>query len=251
LTWTRVPLYAGFVARRTSLVAVVSLVVGLALAPAAAAKPVPVGKFKVVAASGSESLTFHEEDHFRGRGCVGTTTSEVSWQSTRPKKFYVFVRFLSAYHRRGTILSADRVATSYEYVPLPGNATTSTSVDYQETSDCSGDLTGCPKTTVKSKLGLLGTPNPRGGVGEVMPYGIADCAGPMPTRPWSGSADYALGKPTRFASAIPRKQLVEGHQKVLKDNVTVRQRLGGKFRGATVSGTWTNSIKLKLKRLKL
>jgi hypothetical protein len=234
----------------------VLLAIALAFVPQAAAKAGPKAKFKVVSASGGESLTFHEESQIAGDGCIGTTSSEVSWAATRPKNLYVFVRYVSAYHRTATVLSTHRETRSFESVPLDGRATVSRSVDYQEVAGCGREPTECPKTTAKAKPFLTGTPNPRGGVyGGVdrihLPSGLfAGICGSL-AQPWAYDAEQALGTPTKFAEAIPRKQLLDRHRKVVKGSVTVKESFGGKSHGATASGAYTGHLKVKLKRLKL
>jgi hypothetical protein len=245
------------VAFRPRLLVLLTFAIALAFAPQAAAKDGLEAKFKVVSASGSEALSFHEDDAFAdGRSCSGSTSSKVSWESTRPRKLYLTVRFVSAYHRSATVLSTHRETRSFTTVPLAGKATVSRSVDYQETAACGREPTDCPETTAKARPFLTGTPNPNGGV-----YGGVDrirlsgepfnrICGSL-AQPWSTDSQTALGTPTKIAEAIPRKQLLDPHRKVVKGSVAVEQSLGGKHRGATASGTYTAHLKVKLKRLKL
>jgi hypothetical protein len=244
------------VASRPRLLVSVPFAIVLAFAMPASAKDGLAAKFKVVSASGSESLSFHEESTYRGESCVGNTSSKVSWESTRPRNLYVTVRFVSAYHRTATVLSTTRETRSFTSVPLAGTATVSRSVDYQETANCNGEPTACPETTAKARPFLTGTPNPRGGV-----YGGVDrihlrgelynrICGSL-RRPWNDDSEQALGFPKKVAEVIPRKQLLDPHRKVLHGSVTVQEPIGGKHRGANASGTYTGHLKVKLKRLKL
>src|SRR5213079_827289 len=134
--------YARFVTRRSHWLGIASLAIGLTFVPQAAAKLEPEAKFKVLSVSGREALSFQEDgETSTGDRCVGTTASEVSWRSTRPETVYVFVKRVSAFHRKATILSTDRVAQSFESVPVVGKATVSRSVSYTETAGCEEEPT--------------------------------------------------------------------------------------------------------------
>src|SRR5215213_8281308 len=74
-------------------VGIASVAIGLALAPQAAARIAPKAKFRVVSASGVETLSFHEDDGDTSSsdGCVGAAESRVSWRMTRPRTVFVFL----------------------------------------------------------------------------------------------------------------------------------------------------------------
>ena len=132
--------------RRSRWLGIVSIVVALAFVPPATAELQPKAKFRIVSASGREALSFQEEGTASGTAsprCVGTSTSEVRWRTTRPVIVYVYV---FRYGRKpGTSLSADRVPERYDAMYLPGRATTSRSVNYSETAGCAGKPNGLPR----------------------------------------------------------------------------------------------------------
>src|SRR3954454_18115297 len=108
-------------------VGVVCLAATLAFAPQAGAVGKLKGKFKVVSASGSWSLSFPEEGtEYRGERCVGTTTAEASWRATPRKPIYVFVQ--GSGKRARINLSDDRVGQGFEAAHLAGKATVSRTV---------------------------------------------------------------------------------------------------------------------------
>jgi hypothetical protein len=243
----------------------VCMAAALTFAPQAAAVGKLKAKFKVVSASGSETLSFHEDGLTSpGERCVGTTTSKVSWRATRAATLYVFVRRVGG--RLRTTLSADRVGEAYEAVPLIGRATVSRSVSYQETAGCQEQPTDCPKTTGLAKPFLTGTPNRRGSVnGGIdvvrLPQGVdpaCGAGGPIAAGivlPFGNAAMRALlPKITVSAFAVPRGRLLDPRRKRIKDSVTVKEPLSGavdEADQATVSGTYTDHIAITLKRLKL
>lgn len=235
----------------------------LTFAPQAAAAAKPKAKFKVVSAKGTETLSFREEGlTSTGERCVGTTTSKVSWRTTRAKTVYAFVR------RGGgrTTLSADRVSQGYEAVPLIGRATVSRSVSYQETAGCQEQPTVCPKATGPAEPFLAGTSKRRGSVvgGIVavrLPQGVdpgCGAAGEIAAGialPFGNAARRALlPKFTVSAFAVPVGRLLDPRRKRIKDSVTVKEPLSAAVDfadKATVSGTYTDHIAITLKRLKL
>jgi hypothetical protein len=234
---------------RTSLLVFVPLAIALAFVPQAAGKVEPKAKFKVLSASGREALSFQED----GEGCVGATSSEVSWESTRPATVYVFVKRVSAFHGQATILSTDRtLQSSFEIVPLVGRATVSRSVSYQETANCQGEPTECPQTTGSAKPFLSGTPDAGGSVNGGLdiihlPPGLGDCD--RLAYPYTYDARAALGEPEASAFAIPRKRLLDRDRKLVKGSATVEESLGGTRYGVTATGTFTDHLTIKLKRL--
>jgi len=230
-------------------VGVVCMAAMLAFAPQAVAVGGKLkAKFKVVSASGSQSVSFHEESSdSTGERCVGTTTAEFTWRTTPPKTIYVFVK--GAGKRARPNISADRVAQAYDVARLPGKATVSRSVDYQETAGCHRAPTACPKATGPATLYLLGT---RGRLGSVesgidvvrLPEGLdASCEAatsfaPGLTRPFGTDAVSLFPRLTVYAWAIPRSRLLDPHRKRVKDSKTVKQPFSGSDPeyGATLSG---------------
>jgi hypothetical protein len=248
--------YARFVALRRGLVLFASLVTALAFAAQAGAKDEPKAKFKVVSATGRQTLSFHEDSKGDFGNCVGSTASEVSWKTTQSRTVYVFVKYSSAFHRNTTILSTDRVGRIFEAVPIAGKATVSRSVDYQETAGCDQKPMDCPQTTSQAKLSLNGTPDAGaslyGGVDSIRLHGpLRNHFCDQLQMPFVYDARQALGTPKKVAFAVPRKQLLDQHRKVVKGSATTNESLGGKYNGATASGTYTDHFKIKLKRLKL
>jgi hypothetical protein len=254
------------VTRRSLWLGTASLAIGLAFVPQAAAKLAPEAKFKVQSVSGREALSFQEDGQTStGTRCVGTTSSEVTWRSTRPATVYVFVKRVSAFHRKATILSADRVGQSFESVPVAGKATVARSVSYTETAGCEEEPTNCPETTAPAKPFLTGTAEPSGSVNGGLdiihlPPGVdrsSGDAGPIAAGivgPFGNAAGFALPSPTVSAFAIPRSRLLDRKRERLKDSVTVKEPLSGTYDAAdqaTASGTYTDHLAIKLKRLKL
>lgn len=243
-------------------VGVVCMVATLAFAPQAAAVGKLKAKFKVVSASGRQSLSFHEEStDYMGRRCVGTTTAEASWRTTPPKTVYVF----AGSGRRARInLSDDRVAQAFDSARLPGTATVSRTVDYQETAGCHRAPTACPKATGRATLYLVGTRERLGnvyaGIDVVrLPEGIdADCETATPlapglTDPFGTDAKSLFPKIKVYARALSRSRILDPHRKRVKDSDAVKQPFSGSDPeyGATLSGTYTDHLKISLKRLKL
>jgi hypothetical protein len=244
---------------------VVCMAATLAFAPQAAAVGKLKAKFKVVSASGSESLSFHEDGvTSTDERCVGTTASKVSWRTTRPKTVYLFVRRAGGKVR--LTLSADRVGEAYEAVFLRGKATVSRSVSYQQTAGCQEQPVNCPKLTASAQPFITGTDERRGSVNAGIdiirwPKGIDDsCDVSAPVAagialPFGNAAGRALlPEITANAWAVPRGRLLDPHRKTIKDSVTVKQPLSATADGAdqaTVSGTYTDHLKISLKRLKL
>jgi hypothetical protein len=246
---------------------VVCMAATLAFAPQAAAVGKLRAKFKVVSASGSQSLTFHEESSdYMGRRCVGTTTGEVTWWTTPPKTVYVFTK--GAGRRARTNISGDRVSQTYDIARLPGKATVSRTVDYQETAGCHRAPTACPKATGPAKVYLQGTStgehrkNVNGGIDAVrLPAGIDNtCEAVAPiapgiTEPFGTNALSLFPKLKVYAWAVPRSRLLDPHRKRVKGSETVKQPFSDSETdpdfAATLSGTYTDHLKISLKRLKL
>jgi hypothetical protein len=231
----------------------------LAFAPQAAAKLEPKAKFKVLSASGREALSFQESGVTSlGDSCVGSSSSQFSWQTTRPKTVYVFVRRVSAFHGRATILSTDRVARSFEFVPLVGKATVSRSVSYTDTAGCEEEPTDCPATTAPAEPFLTGTPEAggsvNGGLDIIHLPGSVDSSCARLANPFGNAAGFALPSPRVSAFAIARSRLLDPKRKRVTGSATVKQPLSGTAHGAdqaTASGTYTDHLAITLKRLKL
>ena len=249
--------------RRVCCLGVLGITAVLTLASPAAAVGELKAKFKIVSVSGSETLSFSEDNlTSTGKRCVGTTTSEVSWRATRPPTVYVFVR-----KSRGKLeLSTDRVGEAYELVPLRGTATLWRSVSYSETAGCQEQPKNCPRTTMRAKPFLTGTTKPsgsvNGGLDDVsLPQGVdPGCArsGPIAAGialPFGNASMHLLrSKPLASAFAVPRRQLLDPRRKTVKDSVTVKTPFSGAEKAAdeaTISGTYTDHIAITLKRLKL
>jgi hypothetical protein len=249
--------------RRSGWLGIGFMAIALTFAPQAAARAEPKAKFRIVSVSGRETLSFQEETQTSdGKRCVGTTESRVSWRSTRPVTVYVFVRRAGTKVR--TILSADRVAETYESVPIAGEATVSRSISYQETAGCAEDPIGCPETKGRAKPFLTGTTERRGSVnGGIdvvdLPPGVdpsceetSGIAAGL-AAPFGGTgARTALGRLTVSAFAMPRRRLLDPRRKRIHDSVTVEQQLGGTYDGsdqASASGTYTDHLAIRLRRL--
>ena len=241
------------------------MAIALMFATQAAARPEPKAKFKVVSASGREALSFQEEgETSTGTRCVGATESQVTWRLTRPVIVYVFVFRYGG--KPGTSLSADRVGERYESVPLPGEATTSRSVNYSQTDGCDGEPANCPATTAPAEPFLTGTlhgpPSVNAGIDTVhWPRGVdPSCRVSHPiaagiTLPFGNAAMHELlGQITASAFAVPRRRLLDPRRRRVHDSVTVEQPLSGSYDAAdkaTFSGTYTDHLAITLKRLKL
>lgn len=239
-----------FVKRRSCWLGVASLSIAFAYAPQAAAEP-PEAKFKVVSASGRESLSFEEEgETSTGDRCVGTTANQVSWRATKPTTVYLFVKRVKG--KVATILSADRVGGKFEFVPLTGEATVSQSVTYTETDGCDEPPLDCLEATVAAEPFLTGTSDPAGGVngGVSLASGVFRCL----ADPFGNAAGFALPDPTESAFAIPRNRLLDPKRKRIQGEATVEEPVAGTYDAAdraTVSGTYTDHLSITLKRLKL
>jgi hypothetical protein len=259
--------------RRSRWLGIVPIVVALAFVPSATAKLQPKAKFRIVSASGREGLSFQEEGTASGTAsprCVGTSTSEVRWRTTRPVTVYVYVFRYGG--KPGTSLSADRSPERYDLVRLPGKATASRSVNYSETAACGGEPTNCPETTVPASpflTGLLHGPmSVNGGIGvnDVnLPHGFdPSCRG-------AGELAFGVSLPFGQAAAhlvlakldgadsawaVPRRQLFNPRRKRIHDTVTVETPVSATTdpafaEQAIVSGTYTDHLEITLKRLKL
>jgi hypothetical protein len=235
----------------------------LAFAPEAAAVGRLKAKFKV-SASGSQSLTFHEEstDYTGGRRCVGTTTAEASWRATPRKPIYVFVR--GSGKRARITLSDDRVGQDYESAHVSGKATVSRTVDYQETAGCHDPPSACPKATGRATMYLVGTRERLGnvyaGIEKLrLPEGpdISCTVGaifPGFTDPFGSDAVPLFPRVKGEARALARSRILDPHRKRVKDSDTYEQPFSGsdpEHGAATLSGTYTDHLAIKLKRLKL
>jgi hypothetical protein len=235
----------------------------LAFAPQAAAVGKLKAKFKVVSASGRQTLSFHEESSYLGsdgetKRCVGTTTAEATWRTTPPKTIYVFVS--GSGKRARPNLWGDRAGKAL--VRLPGRATVSRSLDYQETAGCHREPTACPKATGPARMYLAGNQARRksiyAGIDEVrLPEGIdlsckIGAIFPGFTDPF-GDASSLFPKIKVYAAAVLRTRLLNPHRKRVKDSDTVEQPFSASDpeHGATLSGTYTDHLKISLKRLKL
>jgi hypothetical protein len=244
---------------------VVCIAATLAFAPQAAAVGKLKAKFKVVSASGRQTLSFHEESSYLGsdgetKRCVGTTTAEASWRTTPPKTVYVFV---SGSGKRARItLSDDRVGQGFEAAHPRGKATVSRTVDYQETAGCHDPPTACPKATGRATMYLVGTRerlgNVYGGIDKVrLPEGpdLSCTVGsifPGFTEPF-GDAGPLFPRVKGEARVLARSRILDPHRKRVKDSDTFEQPFSASDpeHGATLSGTYTDHLKISLKRLKL
>ena len=244
---------------------VVCMVAALAFAPQAVAAGKLKAKFKV-SASGRQTLTFHEESSYLGsdgetKRCVGTTTAEASWRATPRKPIYVFVQ--GSGKRARINLSDDRIGQGFEAAHLSGKATISRTVDYQQTAGCHNPPTACPKATGRATMYLVGTRERRGnvyaGIDEVrLPEGpdISCTVGsifPGFTEPF-GDAGPLLPRVKGDARALARSRILDPHRKRVKDSDTFKQPFSAsdpEHGAATLSGTYTDHLKISLKRLKL
>jgi hypothetical protein len=235
-----------------------ALVVPLLLAPQAEAKFLDQAKFKILLLSGAEALTFYED----GEGtfdpetgnyarCTGTTSSRISYRSTRPATAFVFLKRIHGAVR--TNFSPDSDPRNFDTVPMKGEATLSRSVDYQETAGCDAPPSACPVTTVPAAPIVLGTSEPSAGVGSSVTDlpGDSDCEGLRP--PFGQASRLSLPDPTIFARVIPRAQLFNEKRKRLEGSVFVEEQLIGTYdepNDATASGTYSEEMAVTLKRLK-
>jgi hypothetical protein len=235
-------------------VGVVCMAATLAFAPQAAAVGKLKAKFKVVSASGRQTLTFHEESmEYTGERCVGTTTAEASWRTTPPKTIYVFV---GGSGKRARInLSDDRVGQAFDSARLPGKATVSRTVDYQETAGCHRPPTACPKATGRATLYLVGTRervgNVYAGIDKVrLPEGpdISCTVGaifPGFTDPFGSDAVPLFPRVKVYAQALARSRILDPHRNRVKDSDTVKQPFSAS------DPAYTDHLAITLKRLKL
>jgi hypothetical protein len=241
---------------------VVCIAAALAFAPQAAAAAKLKAKFKVVSASGRQTLSFHEEStEYTGERCVGTTTAEASWRTTPRKPIYVFVQ--GSGKRARINLSDDRVGQGFEAAHLPGKATVSRTVDYQETGGCHDPPTACPKATGRATLYLVGTRERLGnvyaGIDKVrLPEGpdLSCTVGsifPGFTEPFGTYTGPLFPRIKVYARALARSRILDPHRKRVKDSDTVKQPFSASdpASGATLSGTYTDHLAITLKRLKL
>ena len=257
--------------RRSRWLGIVSIVVALAFVPPATAELQPKAKFRIVSASGREALSFQEEGTASGTAsprCVGTSTSEVRWRTTRPVIIYVYV---FRYGRKpGTSLSVDRVPERYDVTYLPARATMSRSVNYSETAGCAGKPKDCPETTAPASpflTGLLHGPmSVNAGIDKVrVPRGFdPSCRGDAEiafgvSLPFGNAATHLVLEAlsgSDSAWAVPRRQLLDPGRKRIHDSVTVETPVSGTTDPAlsdqaTVAGTYTDHLEITLKRLKL
>jgi hypothetical protein len=164
---------------------------------------------------------------------------------------YVFLKYLSAYHRKSIVVSPDRTAVSFDYAPFVPEVTFSRSVSYTETAGCGEKPTNRPRTEERAKGGLTGTPSRRRSL-----FGhLYSVRGAAVTPPFGSAAQNALPRSKRLAYAMPRSPLLDPKRKRLKDSVTVKEPFSRSWHNfgehATVSGTYTHHLAITLKRLKL
>lgn len=249
--------------RRFRWFGIASMAIALTFAAQAAARPEPKAKFRIVSASGRESLSFHEDSETSsGKRCVGTTEAQVRWRMTRPLTVYVFVYRYGG--KPGTSLSTDRVGRRYNSVPLVGQAIVSRMVNYSEPAACYEEPTNCPETTAPAEPFLTGALSgsrlsvnagiddvhvPRGfdfscrAVGAGIAFGIP--------RPFG---EVTIPQLTVNAEVVRRRQLFDPNRKRLHDSATVEQQLStlpDEADQATLSGTYTDHLAITLKRLPL
>lgn len=230
--------------------------VALAFASGAEAKPKPAAAFKVVSVSGSVSLAFEEAN---GGTCDGSTSSEVSWRSTKPFKVYAFLKRMGG--KPSVELSADRVGEKFEVVPIDGEATVTRSVDYSNTTDCLSKPTACPGETADAKPFLTGTADSGGAVNSGIDQvslprvcGYSDGIAAGIVRPYGYYAARAFTGTSKAAFAVPRSKLLDPKLKRVEDSVTVEEPLSGKYSEGddqgSFTGTYTDHLEIELKRLK-
>ena len=211
----------------------------------------PVAKFKVLAASGSETLSFQEQGvDDRGDACNGTTEWTASWRSTRPTKIYVFLKRVKG--KQSAVLSADLDPEKFDLVGLKGEGTVSLSSNYPQSVGCQSEPESCPAATGPAEPFLTGTSDPGGSVNG----GVSDIRLP----PGAGAAcstfiPFPRNDEVRFdirasAFVIPRSELV-GKKKRLSGSATATEQVGDSGSQATASGTFTEQLSVTLKRLKL
>jgi hypothetical protein len=236
----------------------------LAFAPQAAATGKLKAKFKVLSASGRLTQTFHEEgSHINSEGqtvrCVGTTTAEATWRTTKPMTAYVFVR-----RGKNIEISGDRVGQILDFAPFTGTATVSRLLDYQETAGCHKELTACPKATGPARMYLAGNQGRRKSIVASIDrvrlpesFDLSCKVGGLPgfTDPFGSEAGPLLPRFKVYAAAVLRSRLLNRHRKRLKDSVTVKQPFSEASTDpdfpATLSGIYTDHTEISLKRLKL
>lgn len=234
-----------------------TLVLALSLAPAAEAKKfLDQAKFKLLSLSGNTTLTWTEDSTSTGnRRCAGTTISRLSVRSTQQPTLYVF---LKEFHGLRTIVAPDPDFNNLDSVKLAGQARMSRSVDYQETAGCDQRPPAeCPEASSNARISGT-TDDPRGGIAwfveDTWPPGYPESCTILDNDvPFGGTR---FERPTKFASAIPRKDLFDEKKGRLSGSVSIEEPLAqAPSAGASIQGTvtanFTDELSVKLKRLDL
>jgi hypothetical protein len=244
---------------------VLCAVAALAFAPQAADAAKLKGKFKVLSASGRQTLTFHEDvTDFSGDRCAGTTTAEASWRARLPKTFYVFQFHSGRSARIG--LSDDRVGQVLDSAHVRAVATVVRTVDYQVTAGCRQPPTPCPGATRRATVYLTGTRERHGGsvfasiVQFAQPQGVdLSCTGfqspvfPGFTDPFGTYERQLFPRIKDAAQALSRRKVIDPHRKRVKDSDTYQLPFSANDpqNAASLSGLYTDHLEISLKRLKL
>jgi hypothetical protein len=217
----------------------------------------PVAKFKLLSMSGRQEVTYSEQDtDSSGDACIGTTQWGLSYRSTKPVKFYVFLRQIE--RRPATVLSTEPKTSKFSIVPVEGEATTFLRRDYSATTSCAGDAEAeCPGTPTGGTTEVFVDGNfgiRAGSMGAGVSGGIPGVDFLCEFRPLPLNSSEVEFEDVAFATAISRRQLL-GKQKRLegtgRDEVPLVDTATGPFDDATASGTSTEEISVSLKRLKL
>ena len=201
-----------------------------------------------------------------GRRCVGTTAAEASWRTTLRKTIYVHAEPGSTRPIRLSVNRSgkDRYGQNATTVFLPGEATISRTVDYQETAGCFDAPTPCPKVTVRVQVSLTGTRkrlgngNVFGGIRKVPESLEFSCQAstvfPGFIDPFGSDAVRLFPRTWVTAQALPRSRLLDRRRMRVKDSHFVEQPFSGsspEYGAATLSGNYTDRLAVSLKRLRL
>jgi hypothetical protein len=251
------------VSRRLSSANVLALIAlgGLAFAAPSEAKASKEAAFKLLSASGTQTHTFQEqESEYYGNACVGTQSQSVRYHSTQPAKMYVFIRRAHGLH---TLVSDKPDPDSgLEALRVTGEMTLSKSVSYSETRGCRQEPAECPETTFSAPVIVYGTHNPSGGImplydqGLDLPSGLDRTCQPYAHPRYGPLSRHAVPPDLEeIPGAIPRSEIFDERRKRLSGEdsteFSYETTTDPEFSyQTTVTGTWGETIAVKLRRLR-
>lgn len=257
----------------------VVLAVGLAslvLAAPGQAKQEPVAAFKLLSGTGTQTYTFQEKTtdikSFDDDGnlstppiqtrvdiCTGSGNVNLRYRTAKPTKMFVTLRKAHGLH---TLISDTPDPDSgLDFLTTAGQMTLSKSMNYTATDECRVEPVECPETTFSAPVLVFGTHERLGGISSLydtnlnLPSGLDRSCQPRPGTGF-GPINVLGPQPEEFATVIPRSDLFDEKKKRLsgEDSIDLSYEVAADpeaKRQVSGSGTYTETIAVELKRLKL